>query len=51
MNGTGIKLILFTADDSQQTRESALEAGANAVIVKSSDASEIIRTVNDFLNR
>jgi voltage-gated potassium channel len=51
MNGRSIKLILFTADDSQETRQSALEAGADAVVIKSSEASEIIHTVNDFLNR
>jgi len=50
LNGSRIKLILFTADRSPETRESALEAGADAVVVKSSDASEIIHTVNDFLN-
>ncbi len=50
LNGSRIKLILFTADKSAETRESALEAGADAVVVKSSDASEIIHTVNDFLN-
>jgi len=51
MNGSGIKLILFTADSSPETRESALEVGADAVVVKSSEASEIIHTVNDFLKR
>jgi voltage-gated potassium channel len=51
MNDSGIKLIMFTADSSPQTRESALEAGADAVVVKSSEASEIIHTVNDFLKR
>lgn len=51
MNGSGIKLILFTSDNSTETRESALKAGADAVVVKSSEASEIIHTVNDFLNR
>jgi DNA-binding response OmpR family regulator len=51
MKDSGIKLIMFTADSSPETRESALEAGADAVVVKSSEASEIIHTVNDFLNR
>ncbi len=50
LNGSHIKLIMFTADKSPETRESALEAGADAVVVKSSDASEVIRTVNEFLN-
>ena len=49
-NGNRINLILFTADKSPEIRENALEAGADAVVVKSSDASRIIRTVNDFLN-
>jgi voltage-gated potassium channel len=49
MKDNGIKLIMFTADSSPETRESALEAGADAVVVKSSEASEIIHTVNDFL--
>jgi voltage-gated potassium channel len=51
MTDSGIKLIMFTADSSPETRESALEAGADAVVVKSSEASEIIHTVNDFLKR
>lgn len=49
VNGHRIKLILFTADKSPETREEALEAGADEVVVKSSDASEIIHTVNQFL--
>ena len=51
LNGNRIKLILFTADKSPEIRESALEAGADAVVVKSPEASEIIHTVNDFVNR
>jgi CheY-like chemotaxis protein len=50
MNGDPIKLILFTADESPRTRQSALASGANAVVVKSPDASEIIHTVSNFLN-
>ena len=49
MNGDPIKLILFTTDGTSQTRQSALEAGADAVVVKSPDASEIIHTVSNFL--
>jgi voltage-gated potassium channel len=48
MNGDPIKLILFTTDESPRTRQSALASGADAVVVKSSDASEIIRTVSHF---
>ena len=49
MNGDPIKLILFTTDRTSQTRQSALASGADAVVVKSPDASEIIHTVSDFL--
>lgn len=49
MNGHRIKLILFTADESPETRAQAMAAGADAVVVKSPDASEIIHTVNQFL--
>lgn len=45
-----IRLILFTGDSSPQTRSVALDAGADAVVVKSSDASEIIRTVKEYLD-
>ncbi len=40
-----IKLILFTADSQPETRKLALDAGADAVVVKSPDASEVIETV------
>jgi voltage-gated potassium channel len=49
MNDIPIKLVLFTADESRRTRQRALDAGADAVVVKSSEASEIIHTVNNFL--
>ena len=45
-----VKLILFTGDSSQKTRQVALDSGADAVVVKSPDASEIIRTVREFLD-
>jgi voltage-gated potassium channel len=41
----GIKLILFTGDNQPETRSRALDAGADAVVVKSSEASEVIETV------
>ena len=41
----GIKLILFTADNQPETRKSALNAGADAVVLKSPEASEVIETV------
>lgn len=50
MNGSRIKLILFTADKSPETRDNALEAGADAVVVKSAEASEVIHIVNEYLN-
>jgi voltage-gated potassium channel len=39
------RLILFTADDNAVTRERAMEAGADAVVVKSPEAKEVIETV------
>ncbi|GAB6908259.1 membrane hypothetical protein [Desulfosarcina cetonica] len=39
------RLILFTADDNNATRQRALSAGADAVVVKSPDAHEVINTV------
>ncbi|BBO87348.1 NAD-binding protein [Desulfosarcina ovata] len=39
------RLILFTADDNAATRQRALSAGADAVVVKSADAQEVINTV------
>ncbi|MDQ7053433.1 MAG: NAD-binding protein [candidate division KSB1 bacterium] len=46
-----IKLILFTTDDQAETRLKALEAGANAVVVKSADAHELIETVIQILQQ
>jgi voltage-gated potassium channel len=40
-----IKLILFTADDQSETKRRALNAGADAVVVKSPNASEVVETV------
>lgn len=45
-----IKLIVFTTDDDQQLRTSCLEAGADDVIVKSSESSEIISVVNRLVH-
>ena len=44
-----MKLVLFTMDDRQETRTRALQAGANEVVVKSSDASELVDTVIKLL--
>ena len=43
------RLILFTADEQEETRRRALEAGADEVVVKSADASKIIDTVVKIL--
>ena len=40
-----IKLIVFTADEQEQTKKDALEAGADQVVVKSPEAAEVIDTV------
>jgi voltage-gated potassium channel len=44
-----IKLILFTMDHSEETKQKALDAGADAVVVKSPEASEVIKTVINFI--
>ncbi|MDX2440470.1 MAG: NAD-binding protein [Desulfobacterales bacterium] len=41
----GIKLIIFTADNQAKTQRRAIDAGVDAVIVKSPEASEVIKTV------
>jgi len=41
----GIKLIIFTADNQAKIQRRSLDAGADAVIVKSPEASEVIETV------
>ncbi len=40
-----IKLIVFTADEQEQTKRDALSAGADQVVVKSPEAAEVIDTV------
>lgn len=45
-----VKLIVFTADDDPELRQRCLESGADEMIVKSADASEIIAVVSDQLN-
>lgn len=39
------KLILFTTDSDEKTHKRAVDAGSDAVVVKSSEASEVIETV------
>jgi voltage-gated potassium channel len=41
----GVKLVLFTSDNQPETRKRGLEAGADAVVIKSPEASEVIETV------
>ena len=41
----GIKLVLFTADERSETKERALQAGADAVVLKSPEAREVIEEV------
>jgi len=40
-----MQLVLFTANEDEETRTNAIKAGANAVVVKSSNASEVIEAV------
>ena len=45
-----IKLVVFTADDTPLVREQCLAAGADEVIVKSSEAAQIIGVVSRLLH-
>lgn len=45
-----IKLVVFTADDDPELRQRCLESGADEMLVKSAEASEIIGVVMDQLN-
>jgi two-component system phosphate regulon response regulator PhoB len=40
-----MKVVLFTMDDRPETKTRALQAGANEVVIKSSEASELVDTV------
>lgn len=40
-----IKLIMFTSDKAPETQKKAIDCGANAIVVKSPESSEIIETV------
>ena len=44
-----MKLVLFTGNDDAETRKNALEAGVDAVVVKSPDAAEIVNIVTNKL--
>ena len=43
------KLLIFTAEDDPDTRKRAVEAGADAVVVKSSQAYEVIEAAAELL--
>lgn len=45
LTSDAIKLILFTTDSETDTREKALSAGADEVIIKSSNAAELVDNV------
>ena len=45
----GVGLVLFTADDHPDTRQRALDAGADRVVVKGVRALEVIETVSELL--
>lgn len=49
MGSDDIKLVLFTSDESPQTRQKALDSGADAVVVKSPEAAEIIHIIRNFI--
>ncbi len=50
-SGQGVKLFLFTADDRQEVRDKAMAAGADVVVLKSSEAAEIVNVVRKELSR
>ena len=49
LTNENIKLFLFTADDQDDTREKAMQAGVDKVVVKSPDAGEIVTMVSQDL--
>ncbi len=48
-SGQSVKLILFTADDSPEVHDEALENGVDVVLVKSPDAAEIVNLVAETI--
>ncbi len=46
-----IRLILFTSDESEATRERALQAGATEVVIKGAESAELIDAVIRLLRR
>jgi voltage-gated potassium channel len=47
--GQSVKLILFTADDSPEVHEEAINNGVDIVVVKSPDAAEIVNHVAEAI--
>ncbi len=47
--GREMKLFLFTSDNQDETREKALAAGVNTVVIKSPEAQEIIAIMKNVL--
>ncbi len=50
LTNENIQLFLFTADDQDDTRKKAIEAGVDKVVVKSPDAGEIVTLVSQNMN-
>lgn len=46
-----IKIVIFTNDEDLKTRDNALKSGADAVVVKSAESSELIETVISLLRK
>ena len=49
--GKDIRLILFTADEKKETREEAFASGADDVVIKSPEATEVIDKVIHLLEK
>jgi CheY-like chemotaxis protein len=49
--GQKVTLVLFTADNHHDVHENALQSGADVVVVKSPDASEIVNLVSEKIAR
>lgn len=47
----GIRLILFTKHKDMETKNRALAAGADSIVIKSPDATEIVRAVQKILQQ
>ena len=48
-NGQSVKLILFTADESPEVHQEAMDNGVDVVVVKSPDAAEIVNLVTESI--